>query len=106
MHVQKGRIYCIYMNTTKVIFNIPTTVKNAAAKRAKHEGLTLTTIFTQAARAYGAGELDVQAVDVRPLRPSVARAIKKVIADAERGINVSGPFTPEESEKHLRSLMQ
>ena len=94
------------MNTTKVIFNIPTAVKNAAAKRAKHEGLTLTTIFTQAARAYGAGELDVQAVDARPLRPSVARAIKKVIADAERGINVSGPFSLTESEKHLRSLMR
>ena len=106
MHVQKGRIYYIYMNTTKVIFNIPTAVKNAAAKRAKHEGLTLTTIFTQAARAYGAGELDVQAVDARPLRPSVARAIKKVIADAERGINVSGPFSLAESEKHLRSLMR
>ena len=94
------------MNTTKVIFNIPTVVKDAAAKRAKHEGLTLTTIFTQAARAYGAGELDVQAVNVRPLRPSVARAIKKVIADAERGVNVSGPFSLAESEKHLRSLMR
>ena len=106
MHVQKGHIYCVYMNTTKVIFNIPTAVKNAAAKRAKHEGLTLTTIFTQAARAYGAGDLDVQVVDARPLRPSVARAIKKVIADAKRGINVSGPFSLAESEKHLRDLMR
>lgn len=94
------------MNTTKVIFNIPTVVKNAAAKRAKHEGLTLTTIFTQAARAYSIGDLNVQAVDARPLRPSVARAIKKVIADAERGINVSGPFSISESDKYLRSLMR
>ena len=94
------------MNTTKVIFNIPTSVKNAAAKRAKREGLTLTALFAQAARAYGAGELNIQAIDTRPLRPSVARAIKKAIEDAEKGKNVSGPFTLEEGEKHLHKLMR
>jgi hypothetical protein len=94
------------MQTTRVIFNIPIAVKSSAVKRAKREGLTLTTLLTQATRAYGAGELDMQAVDTRPLRPSVIRAIKKAAADAERGINVSGPFTLAESQKHLRSLMR
>lgn len=94
------------MNTTKVIFNVPTAVKNAAAKRAKREGLTLTALFTHAARAYGVGDLDIQAVDARPLRPSVARAVKKAVEDAERGVNVSGPFTPEENAAYLRKLMR
>ncbi len=92
--------------TTKVIFNVPTAVKNAAAKRAKREGVTLTALFTHAARAYGAGDLDIQAVDARPLRPSVAGAIKKAIEDAKKGINVSGPFTPEENAAYLRSIMR
>jgi len=93
------------MQTTKVIFNIPTKVKNAAARRAKREGLTLTAVFNRAASAYGAGALDIEIVDP-PLRPSVARAIKKAIEDADKGKNISGPFTGPELEAHLRKLMR
>jgi hypothetical protein len=94
------------MATTRVIFNIPASLKKRAMARAKREGTTLTTIFTQAARAYGAGELDIEVVDERPLRPAVARAVKKAIEEAERGEDVDGPYTLEESQKDLRKLMR
>jgi hypothetical protein len=74
--------------TTKVIFNIPVPVKNAAMRRAKREGLTLSAVLAQAARAYGKGELHMDIVD-RPLRPSVSRAIRKASEEALRGVNVS-----------------
>lgn len=78
---------------TKVIFNLPRQVKEAAGRRAKKEGLTLSTVLVQAARAYGSGALDVSAVDARPLRPAVMRDLKSMIADAERGKNISPSFT-------------
>ena len=81
------------MLTTKVIFNIPRNVKEAAVRRAKREGVTLSTVLSQAARAYGSGVLDVEAVDARPLKPAVMRELKRMIADANRGKSLSPLFT-------------
>lgn len=92
-------------DTTKVIFNIPTKVKNAAARRARRERLTLTDFLNAAASAYVRGELELPHPELRATARAVAR-IKKISADADKGINVSGPFTLEESNAHLRKLMR
>jgi hypothetical protein len=81
--------------TTKIIFNIPVPVKNAAMRRAKREGITLSNVLAHAARAYGKGELHIDIVD-RPLRPSVSRALRKASEEARRGVNVSPKFTKME----------
>ena len=78
---------------TKVIFNLPVSVKKAAARRAKRNGITLSTVLSRAAQAYGSGVLDVEMVDTRPLRPAVARSLKKAIEDFERGVNISPAFS-------------
>ena len=78
---------------TKVIFNLPTKVKVAAMRRAKSEGITLSAVLSHAARAYSSGALDIEAVDARALKPSVARDLKRMIDDAKRGKNISPDFT-------------
>jgi len=93
------------MNTTKVIFNIPTALKNAAQKRATRERLTLTDFLNAATHAYVNGELELPHPELRMTPKALAR-IKKVSADARRGKNVYGPFTLEESQRRLRSLMR
>ncbi len=93
------------MNSTKVIFNIPTAVKNAAAKRAKRENITFTSFLNAATRAYVKGELELPYPELRATAKAIAR-IKKISADADKGIGVSGPFTLSESQAHLRKLMR
>lgn len=93
------------MNTTKVIFNIPPSLKKAAAKRAKRERITLTGFLNAAIRAYVEGELELPHPELRATAKAIAR-IKKISADANKGINVSGPFTAEEFNQHLRRLMR
>ena len=105
MRVQKGRIYYVYMNTTKVIFNIPTAVKNAATKRAKHDRITLTSFLNAATQAYVEGEIELSHPELRATAKAIAR-IKKISADADKGKNVSGPFTLTESQQHLRNLIR
>lgn len=98
-------IYFVYMNT-KVIFNLPTTVKSAAARRAKRNGMTLSAVLARAAAAYGSGLLDIEMIDTRPLRPAVARAIKKAIAEAERGVHVSPQFdSAKDAKVYLRERL-
>lgn len=91
--------------TTKIIFNIPIAVKNAAAKRAKRDRITLTDFLNAATQAYVEGELELPHPELRATAKAIAR-IKKISADADKGKNVVGPFTLEESDHYLRSLMR
>lgn len=93
------------MQTTRVIFNIPTAVKSAAAKRAKRENITFTDFLNAATRAYVKGDLELPHPELRATAKAIAR-IKKISANADKGINVSGPFTLAESQQHLRNLMR
>ena len=93
------------MNTSKVIFNIPTTIKKAATKRAEREGLTLTAVLTQAAQAYGEGRIGIEVVETRPLRPEAARRLRASLREVEAG-KYAGPFSAKESAAYLRSLMK
>lgn len=92
------------MSTSKVIFNVPTKAKKSAVARAAREGVTLTAVVVKAIEAYGQGNLNVEMVDNRPLRPAVVRRIKKALADYKAGRNIAGPFTPKEASAYLRSL--
>lgn len=49
--------------TSKTIFNMNTTLKKIAMKKAKKEGLTLSDILNFSARAYIAGDIQVRLVD-------------------------------------------
>ena len=81
------------MSTSKVIFNIPTKVKKAATQRAENEGLTLTSVLTQAAQAYGEGRISVAVVETPRLRPEVARRLDRAVDDYYKGRNISPVFT-------------
>jgi hypothetical protein len=91
------------MSTSKVIFNIPTSVKKAASKRAEREGLTLTAVLTQAAQAYGEGRIGIEVVETRSLRPAAARRLRTALREVHAG-KYTGPFTAKESAAYLRSL--
>lgn len=75
---------------TKVIFNLPMTVKKAAARRAKSEGMTLSAVLQRSAAAYSTGEISIHATE--KLRPAVVRSLKKASEDYKRGINMSPAF--------------
>lgn len=80
------------MSTSKVIFNIPTNVKKAATRRAESEGLTLTSVLTQAAQAYGEGRISIAVVETEKLRPEVARRLDRAADDYRKGKNISPQF--------------
>ncbi|MFA6432867.1 MAG: hypothetical protein WCV82_03615 [Candidatus Paceibacterota bacterium] len=48
---------------SKTIFNMNTKIKNAAMKKAKKEGLTLSDVLNFAGRAYVDGDIQVRIVD-------------------------------------------
>lgn len=66
--------------TTKTIFNIDSALKKAAMKKAKHEGLTLSTVLNLALRAYVHDRLRISAFE---------SLLKKRRADARSGRMVS-----------------
>lgn len=77
------------MSTSKVIFNIPTKLKEATVALAEEKGLTLTSFFTQSAQAFVNGEIDVEPPRLRPV---VARQLRKASDDVKKGKNVSPQF--------------
>lgn len=93
------------MNTSKVIFNIPTKIKKAATKRAEREGLTLTAVLTQAAQAYGEGRIGIGLVETRTLHPVAAGKLRAALREVKAG-KYAGPFSPKEADAYLRSLME
>jgi hypothetical protein len=84
---------------------MPTALKKAAQRRVERENITLTEFLNTATHAYVRGELDISHPEIYATPKAIAR-IKKIIRDAEQGKNVSGPFTLEESNAHLRKLMR
>lgn len=74
-----GDIYCVYMST-KVIFNIDKKVKEAAMRKAKRRGTTLTSVLNHAARAYAEDRLEVDVLD---------EVIRQGLADVKAGRVIS-----------------
>jgi hypothetical protein len=91
---------------SKVIFNMPTKIKLAAARRAEREGLTLTTVLAQAAYAYSQGTISITIAETPRLRPEVLKELLKASADSKKGKNSVGPFTEKEAATYLRKLMR
>lgn len=59
--------------TTRVIFNIDKKLKEAAMRKARKEGLPLSSVLTLATRAYVEDRLGIDAVEVQ-----VARSLEDV----------------------------
>ena len=58
----KHDVYTIRMNT-RINFNIDEDLKNAAMKKARQKGISLSTVLNQATRAFVANTLDIGIVD-------------------------------------------
>ena len=59
--------------TTTINFNIDEGLKNAATKKARQKGVSLSTVLNQATRAFVAGTLDIGIIDC-PLTDDIARS--------------------------------
>ncbi|MEK7063579.1 MAG: hypothetical protein AAB955_02740 [Patescibacteria group bacterium] len=70
------------MSTTKIIFNTPKKLKEALAKKARKQGLTMSAVFNLAAQAY---------VDDRIVLSTFERDLLDGLADAK-----AGRVTPQE----------
>lgn len=76
---------------TKVIFNMPVSLKVAVQKRARVQGITLTDFLNAAAQAFVKGDIDMSAPELRAT-PQALRRIQKRRADARAGKNLSPVF--------------
>lgn len=74
--------------TTKTIFNMDTKLKKAAMKKARSEGITLSSLLNFATRGYVNGDIKMTILDLR---------LEKAIKDIETGNFV----THEELVKRL-----
>ena len=76
-----------------MIFSLPKAVKAKAAKRAKEEGVSLSMVLSQAARAYANKELSLGVSVSHNLRPEVGDRIKKARDEYTQGKNISPKFS-------------
>lgn len=77
---------------TKVIFNMPVTLKVAAQKRARTQGITLTEFLNAATQAFVKGDIDMSVPELRAT-PQALRRIQRRRADARAGKNLSPAFS-------------
>lgn len=77
---------------TKVIFNMPVTLKVAAQKRARTQGITLTEFLNAATKAFVKGDMDMSAPELRATPQAIRRAQKRR-ADARVGKNLTPAFS-------------
>lgn len=82
-------------NTTKIIFNVPVSIKKKAASRAKREGTTLTGFLNASVRAYVEGTLEVSHPELRATPKAIAR-FKKIAKEARNEKNLSPVFNSAE----------
>jgi len=83
LRVLRGGIYWIYMNT-RVIFNTDKKLKEAAMRKAKRQGLTLSAFLNIATRAFVEDELELTVSE------------QKRLVQARKEIRQGKVFTEEE----------
>lgn len=77
--------------TTKVIFNVDAKIKAKAMANAKKQGVTLSYFLSQALSEVASGTRKVEIVE--QVNKKTLREIKKAVADAKAGRNISPTFT-------------
>jgi hypothetical protein len=80
------------MATSRIIFNVPASVKKRALARAKREGITLTQLLTTAAGAYAAGNLELSHPELYAT-PAAIRRFNTIAREAKEGKNMSPAFS-------------
>ena len=91
--------------TTQVIFRMDEGLKNKLAKKAQTEGVTLSSIFNHAAKAYIEGDIILRMTTKEVFKKSVQRELKKSIEDLAKGRNLSKAFdNAEEAIRYLKAL--
>lgn len=89
--------------TTQVIFKIEKSLKEQAVKRAKSEGIALTSMLKMATKAFVAGEFNVGLIQSESFNSKTAKEIKKTIEDIDKGKNLSPSFkSAKEAIKYLK----
>ncbi len=87
-----------------VIFKIDKKLKQAAQKRAKQKGISLTDFYRGATKSFVRDEIDVGLI-IRPqLNAKTMRELLKMSKDAREGKNLSPAFTNvEDAIKYLKN---
>lgn len=85
-----------------IIFKIDKKLKQAAQKKAKAKGFTLTDLYKSTTQSFIKDEVDFGLV-IRPqLKDKVARELLKISKDIKEGKNLSPTFSSvEEMKKYL-----
>lgn len=87
---------------TQVIFKIDKKIKEQAQKKAKARGLTFSDVLKMASYQYVEGGFEPMLQRKEEFKPSIARMIKKSIAEIEAGKGLSPAFhTADEMYDYL-----
>ena len=90
---------------TQVIFKIDKKIKEQAQKKAKARGLTFSDVLKMASYQYVEGGFEPMLQMKEEFRPSVARGIKKSLANIEAGKDLSPAFTNvEDAIEYLKNI--
>ena len=94
--------------TTQMIFRIDNKLKQAAQKRAKKQGITLSDLYQQATKSFVNGELAVTLTPTTEIpNTRTARILRQIAKDVRVGKNLSPAFSTAEDavqylENHVR----
>ena len=80
-----------------------TALKKKVQARAKRLGLPLSVVVNNYLQRFAAGEPVVFSEELIPNAKTAAQ-IREAEADYEKGVNYTGPMSPEEFIKHLETL--
>jgi hypothetical protein len=75
--------------TTQVIFKIEKSLKEQAIKKARSEGIALTSMLKMATKAFVSGELKVGLIKSEKFNSKTEREIKAAIKDFNNNKNIS-----------------
>jgi antitoxin component of RelBE/YafQ-DinJ toxin-antitoxin module len=90
--------------TTQVIFNLDKKLKDQAMKKARHQGIALSSILKMATQAFVDGDFKVGLLKEEVFNTKTQKSIERALKDLKTGKNISGPFTTtEELMAHLNN---
>lgn len=91
--------------TTQVMFRMDEGLKKKLVKKAKSDGLTLSTVFNESAKAYLQGDIVLRMTTKEIFKDSVRKEIESALEDIKHGRNLSKAFdNVEEAIQYLKKL--
>ena len=91
--------------TTQVVFRIDKDLKGRAMKKARLEGIALTSILMLATKAYVVGDLEIKLKAREELKTQAKRRLEKSLHDIQEKKNLSAAYdSAQEAIRHLRLL--